>query len=283
MNLSQLKDLLSSQQFYPSKRLGQNFLIDQNIQQKIIQSCQIKSDDFVLEIGAGLGALTADLALSCRELVALEVDKRFIPILKEKLANRPKAKVLEEDILKIKLRKVFRNLAGHKIKVVGNLPYYITTPVIFHLLEQKDVINYIFITIQKEIGTRILAKPGRKDYGRLSVGVQYLTWPKLLFYIPKSAFYPQPKVDSSFLKLSIKDNPQPRVVDLNLFFNLVENSFNQRRKIILNSLADKRRIFLTKEELLAIFTQAKIDPTRRPETLSIDEFGRLSNIISAKG
>lgn len=283
MNLSELRSLLASQQFHPLKKLGQNFLIDQNIQQKIIQNCQIKSTDFILEIGAGLGALTKDLAFYGKEVVAVEKDRRFISILKEKLGNFKNLKILEEDILNIKARKIFKNLKGKKIKVIGNLPYYITTPIIFYLLGQREIIDSIFITIQKEVGTRILAKPGGKDYGRLSLGLQYLTWPKLLLHIPKGAFYPQPKVESCFIKLIVKENPQPPVTDLNLFFDLIENSFNQRRKIILNSLADKKRIFLTKEELLDIFAQTKIDPTRRPETLSIDEFGRLANTISAKG
>lgn len=282
MILSQLRDLLDSQQFRPFKRLGQNFLVDQNIQQKIIQSCQIKPDDFVLEIGAGLGALTKDLAASCRELVAVEKDKRFVPILKEKLADFSNLKILEDDILKIKLRKVFKNLYRRKIKVIGNLPYYITTPIIFHLLEQKEVIDYIFITIQKEVGERILANPGGKDYGRLSLGVQYLTSPKLLFNIPKGAFYPKPRVDSCFLKLAVKENLVPPVADLELFFKLIEYSFNQRRKIILNSLADKKCIFLKKEELGGVLKKAQINPTCRPETLSIEDFARLANVISVK-
>lgn len=282
ITLSELKVFFSSHQFYPRKKLGQNFLVDQNIQQKIIQNCQIKADDFVLEIGAGLGALTKDLAASCHELVAVEKDKRFVPILKEKLSNFSNLKILEEDVLKIKLRKVFKNLFRHKIKVVGNLPYYITTPIIFHLLEQKDVIDCIFITIQKEVGGRILAHPGGKDYGRLSLGVQYLTSPKLLFNIPKGAFYPKPKVDSCFLKLAVKENLRPPVADLELFFKLIEYSFNQRRKIILNSLADKKSIFLKKEELEEVLKKAQISPTCRPETLSIEDFARLANTISAK-
>ena len=283
INLSQLKSFFSQHQFYPRKKLGQNFLIDHNIQQKIIQSCQLTPDDFILEIGAGLGALTKDLSRGANRLVAVEKDTRFISYLKDNTADFKNIKILADDILNIKLRKVFKALKGRKIKVIGNLPYYITTPVIFYLLSQREVIGSIFITIQREVAQRILAKPGSKDCGRLSLSVQYLTTPKLLLNIPKGAFYPQPKVDSSFIKLSVKENPQPQLDDLNLFFKLVGISFSQRRKTILNSLADKSGTFLKKAQLGQILARAQIDAKRRPETLSIEEFAKLSNLVSRQG
>ncbi len=280
VNPAELKNIFSSNNLRPLKKLGQNFLVDQNIQKKIIQNCQIKPDDVVLEIGSGLGALTDDLAGLAKEVVAVEKDRGLVKILKERLAGFKNVKILEEDILKIKVRKVFKNLEGKKIKIVGNLPYYITSPIIFFLLEQRQNIDSIFLTVQKEVGIRILARPGSKDYGRLSCAVGYFTQPKLLFNISKSAFYPRPKVDSIFMQLSVKENPTPPVKDETLFFDLIKLGFNQRRKTILNSLSDKKNIAVNKKQMAGILLKAGIDPTCRPETLSLEEFARLSDIVS---
>lgn len=291
MNPAELKTILTSYHLSPRKKLGQNFLIDQNIQKKIIENCQIKPGDLILEIGPGLGALTKDLAQAlyrngtgqAQELVIVEKDKGFVSVLKETLSDFKNIKILEDDILNIKLRKVFKNLGDKKIKVIGNLPYYLTTPIIFYLLEQKSIIDSIFITIQKEVGARMLAKPGGKDYGRLSLSVQYLTTPKLLLSIPRGAFYPQPKVDSYFIKLEIKKDLRPKVADIDLFFNLINTSFSQRRKVILNSLAEKKPLSLPKERVRQILLEAQIDPSRRPETLTIEEFAHITDIIAGKG
>lgn len=280
MNPNELKDIFSSNNLRPLKKLGQNFLVDQNIQKKIIQNCQITPDDVVLEIGSGLGALTDSLAGLAKEVVAVEKDRGLVKVLKERLSSFKNIKILEEDILKIKVRKVFKNLEGKKIKVVGNLPYYITSPIIFFLLEQRQNINSIFLTVQKEVGVRILARPGSKDYGRLSCAIGYFTQPKLLFNIPKGAFYPRPKVDSIFMQLLVKENPSPQVKDEELFFDLIKISFNQRRKTILNSLSDKKSIAVNKKQMADILLKAEIDPTRRPETLNLEEFARLSDMIS---
>ena len=263
----------------PKKSLGQNFLIDKNIQKKIIRAFNSGNDDIVLEIGSGKGDLTVPLASSAKKIYALELDSRLYPTLEEKLSNFANCQVIKTDILKFDISKFLRvNKIKQKIKVIGNIPYYISSPIIQHLIFYRDNIQEIFITVQKEFGRRVVAVPGSKDYGSFSCFVQYYLEPKIIFIIKRNSFFPAPKVDSCFLSLRVREEPAVSVNDEGMFFKLIRKAFNQRRKTLRNSLEGE----ITQERLEEFFKARGIEKNIRPEDLSLEQFAYLSNSLSSR-
>jgi len=261
----------------PKKRLGQNFLIDKNIQQKITHACNLGSDDIVLEIGSGKGDLTVHLAKSAKKVYALELDRRLYPVLEEKLKPFTNCRIIKADILKFDLDKFFQaEKIKQRIKVIGNIPYYISSPIIQHLILYRNKIRQIYITVQKEFGCRVVAAPGSKNYGSFSCFVQYYLESKIIFVIKKNSFLPAPKVDSCFLSLRVREKPLVNVADEEGFFKLIRKAFNQRRKTLRNSLEGMVR----QEQLEEFFKSRSLDKNVRPENLSLEQFADLSNFLN---
>jgi len=258
----------------PKKSLGQNFLADQNIRNKIIASLDLQPDDLVLEIGAGRGELTELISQRVKKIYALEIDARLHLALSESLAKCQNIQIMHQDILKFDLAKFVK---GHKIKgklkVFGNIPYYISSPIIEQLLKFRAYLSAIFITTQKEFAVRLASAPGSKDYGSFSCFVQYYALPKILFQISKNCFKPSPKVDSSFLELKIREKPAVSVKDEGLFFRVIRAAFGQRRKTLRNSLSS----LVSEESLHKFFTESGLDIKVRPERLSLKDFALLAN------
>ncbi|MFZ6017451.1 MAG: 16S rRNA (adenine(1518)-N(6)/adenine(1519)-N(6))-dimethyltransferase RsmA [Nitrospirota bacterium] len=250
--------------------LGQNFLYDPSILRRIIQVAQLDGEDLVVEIGPGPGRLTKMLARKVKRVIAIELDEKLFENLRDELAEYSNIELIHGDALKFPFESLI------EFKVVANIPYYITTPIIFRLLEVRKNLKSMTLTVQKEVAERIVASPGGKDYGVLSIMVQYYAMPRLKFMIPKGAFRPVPRVDSAVLHIKILDKPSVIVKDEALFLRLIKTAFSQRRKMLPNSLKSIRSDI--KEKLV----EAGIDSNRRPETLSIEEFARLSNILIKK-
>jgi 16S rRNA (adenine1518-N6/adenine1519-N6)-dimethyltransferase len=255
----------------PKKSLGQNFLIDKNIQRKIIEACVFKASDNVLEIGAGRGELTRLITERVAKIYALEIDAQLCEILKTNLKDKPNVEIVNQDILKFNLNRHFSKPKG-RIKVIGNIPYYITTPIIAHLLNFKDRIETIFLSVQKEFGIRMTAHPGSKDYGSFSCFIQYHTDPRIVFSIKRRSFFPPPKVDSSFLRMDIKRRLPLRRKQEELFFKIIRAAFNKRRKTLRNSLDG----IMLPQKLEQFFIKYSIDRNIRPELLSLQDFTALT-------
>ncbi|RED29774.1 16S rRNA (adenine(1518)-N(6)/adenine(1519)-N(6))-dimethyltransferase RsmA [Paenibacillus sp. VMFN-D1] len=279
------KEIIQRHGFSFKKSLGQNFLIDQNILNKIVDAAGLDSTKGALEIGPGIGALTEKLAQQAGAVTAVEIDQRLIPILEEVLAPYPGVKVHHGDVLKTDLAALFKsNFADvSKVSVVANLPYYVTTPILMKLLEERLPLENIVVMIQKEVADRMAARPGTKDYGSLSIAVQYYSVPELVCIVPKTVFIPQPNVESAVIRLAVREQPPVAVDDERHFFEVVQASFAQRRKTISNNL--KSRFFPTegRERLDQLLQAAGIDPSRRGETLSIEEYAVLSNLLRKEG
>ncbi|WP_433941941.1 16S rRNA (adenine(1518)-N(6)/adenine(1519)-N(6))-dimethyltransferase RsmA [Paenibacillus lautus] len=275
------KEIISRHGFSFKKSLGQNFLIDQNILYKIVEAAGLDEDKGALEIGPGIGALTEKLAQTAGTVTAVEIDQRLIPILREVLEPYGNVRVHHGDVLKVDLHELFRQDFGDvsKVSVVANLPYYVTTPILMKLLEEKLPLENIVVMIQKEVAERMAAAPGSKDYGSLSIAVQYYSEPKLVCIVPHTVFIPQPNVESAVIRLAVREQPPVRVEDERFFFEVVQASFAQRRKTIANNL--KSRFFPGegRERLEQLLHEAGIEPSRRGETLSIEEYARLSNVL----
>ncbi len=261
----------------PKKSLGQNFLTDKNIQKKIIHACNLRAEDIILEIGAGCGDLTVELARVSGKVYALEIDNRLYPILDKQLIGLTNGEVIKADILKFDIEKfLLDNKIKKKIKVIGNIPYNISSPIIQRLIQYRGCIDVIFITVQKEFAKRVTALPGSKDYGSFSCFVQYYLEPKIIFDIKRNSFRPAPKVDSCFLALRKRLKPRVLVKDEEAFFKLIRAAFNQRRKTLRNSLEG----FAAQEKLGAFFSQTGIDKNVRPEDLSLEEFADLMRVLN---
>ncbi|WP_338043679.1 16S rRNA (adenine(1518)-N(6)/adenine(1519)-N(6))-dimethyltransferase RsmA [Paenibacillus hamazuiensis] len=275
------QDLIRKHGLTLKKSLGQNFLIDQNTLQKIVGAAELDASKGALEIGPGIGALTQHLAVRAGKVVAVEIDQRLIPILQETLEPYPNATVVHGDVLETDLAKLFaENFQGvSRVSVVANLPYYVTTPIIMKLLEDKLPLENIVVMIQKEVAERMAARPGKKDYGSLSIAVQYYCEPELVAVVPHTVFIPQPNVDSAVIKLKVRDRPPVEVADEAFFFEVVQAAFTQRRKTIYNNLGSRFFTKETKTELEKLLQQLDIDPSRRGETLSIEEYARLSGAL----
>lgn len=277
VNPSSTKELLKQFDFRMTKRLGQNFLIDKNILDEIIEGAELTKDDYVLEIGPGMGSMTQKLCESAGKVVAIEIDKKLIPVLSVTLAEYDNITVINGDILKLNLKEVLKEHFGDsKAKVIANLPYYITTPIIMKLLEEKLDLQSITIMVQKEVGDRIKAVPGGKVYGALSVAVQYYAKPSQVLFVPPQSFIPQPDVDSIVLKLDILPKPAVEVESESLFFKVVKASFGQRRKTLLNALT-AGNFGLSKEQMKEVLISVDVEENRRGETLSLQEFANIAN------
>jgi len=279
------KEIIQRHGFSFKKSLGQNFLIDQNILGKIVEAAGLDSSRGALEIGPGIGALTEKLAQQAGAVTAVEIDQRLIPILQEVLEPYPHVRIHHGDVLKTDLAALFREDFADvsKVSVVANLPYYVTTPILMKLLEERLPLENIVVMIQKEVAERMAASPGTKDYGSLSIAVQYYSVPELVCIVPKTVFIPQPNVESAVIRLAVREQPAVQVDDEKFFFQVVHASFAQRRKTIANNL--KTRFFAKegREQLESLLREAGIEPTRRGETLSLQEFATLSNVLLRAG
>ena len=276
-------EILKKFDFVFQKRFGQNFLIDTHVLDKIIRASDIQKSDFVLEIGPGIGTMTQYLADAAREVVAVEIDKSLIPILKDTLSSYSNVTVINEDVLKVDIRKIAeeRN-EGKPIKVVANLPYYITTPIIMGLFEKKVPIESITIMVQKEVADRMKVGPGTKDYGALSLAVQYYAEPKMIANVPPNCFMPRPKVGSAVIQLLRHEKPPVEVDDESQMFAMIRASFNQRRKTLVNGLKNSRELNLQKEEIEEALTACGLSLNVRGEMLTLKEFSDLSNFLVRK-
>ncbi|MFA5150561.1 MAG: 16S rRNA (adenine(1518)-N(6)/adenine(1519)-N(6))-dimethyltransferase RsmA [Candidatus Omnitrophota bacterium] len=259
----------------PKKSLGQNFLADQNIRNKIIASLELKENDVVLEIGSGKGELTQAIAQRASKVFGLEIDKRLHNFLTSAFADTGRnTEIINKDILKLDIAKFLKeNKIKGRIKVFGNIPYYISSPIIEHLLKFRDRIEAIFITVQKEFAARVEAVPGSKAYGSFSCFTQYYTCPRIIFNISRNCFKPAPKVDSSFLELKIRKEPAVCVKDEELFFKIIRGAFNQRRKTLRNSLEE----IVSPDTLNEFFARFGLDKNIRPEDLTLENFAFLSS------
>jgi 16S rRNA (adenine1518-N6/adenine1519-N6)-dimethyltransferase len=262
------------------KSLGQNFLTDANILWEIVQAADLSEDSGVIEIGPGIGALTEQLAQHAKKVIAIELDQRLLPILQELFVDQPHVEVIHGDALQVDLHQIIATRFPEidTLHVVANLPYYVTSPILIRLLEQKLPLQNIVIMIQKEVAERLIAKPGTKEYGSLSVLVQYYAKPTIVTRVPNTVFIPRPQVDSAVVKLDVRQEPAVHVPDEKLFFNIVRASFGQRRKVLVNAL---HSLFssVTKSEIAGWLTSAGIDPKRRGETLGLEEFASLTKVI----
>ena len=265
------------------KKFGQNFLIDDHVINKIINGAEVTKDDFVLEIGPGIGTMTQYLCENAREVAAVEIDKKLIPILGETLAAYDNVTVINEDILKVDIRALAEEKNGGKpIKVVANLPYYITTPIIMGLFESGVPIDNITVMVQKEVADRMKVGPGSKDYGALSLAVQYYAKPYLVANVPANCFIPRPNVDSAVIRLSRHEKPVVHVEDETLMFNIIRASFNQRRKTLQNGLKNSGLFPLSKDEIVESIVEAGLPETVRGEALTLEQFAELANIMYRK-
>lgn len=273
-------EVLQKYHFVFQKRFGQNFLIDEHVLEKIIESSGITKDDFILEIGPGIGTMTQYLAEAAREVAAVEIDSSLIPILKDTLKDWDNVSVINNDILKTDIKKIADEKNGGKpVKVVANLPYYITTPIIMGLFESHVPIDSITIMVQKEVADRMQEGPGSKEYGALSLAVQYYAKPEIVVNVPPSCFMPQPKVGSAVIRLTRHSEPPVTVKSEKLLFQVIRASFNQRRKTLANGLANYGAFGLPKEELQACIEELGVPVNIRGEALSLEQFAQLSNII----
>ena len=278
---SKVFSLFKQFNFHTSKKLGQNFLVDNNIISKIIDAADLTSDDLVVEIGPGLGVLTQSIADKARQVYTIEIDRNLQPIIEHNLEQYNNVKVFFQDALKADFDRLVLTEAGEEnrsYKVIANLPYYITTPLLMHILESKFNVELVVIMVQREVAERMTAPPGKKDYGALSVAVQYYTEPEIICRVPKTVFIPAPEVDSTVVRLTKRKSPPVELKSEKLFFKLVRAAFNQRRKTVLNAL-EGGGLGLTKEDWKSILEKIHIDPIRRGETFSLQDFAILANCV----
>lgn len=276
-----IKSILAEKGFKFTKSLGQNFLIDEDVLASIISGSGIDDNTCVLEIGPGFGTLTQRLCVAAKKVVAVEIDDQAADILEENLTECDNLKIVRGDILKIDLNKLIAEEFGEgvKIKVVANLPYYITTPILMLLIEGCFPIDSITVMIQKEVADRLSATPGGKDYGAITLSVQYRCICTPVAVAPPTSFMPPPKVTSEVIRLDLRDEPQVLVSDEKMLFKVIKAAFAQRRKTLLNTLSNSNAFSMDKEQLLAMLQRLEIDPRRRGETLSIEEYAYISENI----
>ena len=275
--------ILQKYNFNFQKKFGQNFLIDTRVLERIIESAEITKDDCVLEIGPGIGTMTQYLAEAAREVVAVEIDKNLIPILEnDTLAEYDNVTIINDDILKVDINRIVQEKNnGQPIKVVANLPYYITTPIIMGLFESHVPLKSITIMVQKEVADRMQVGPGTKDYGALSLAVQYYAKPEIVANVPPNCFIPRPNVGSAVIRLTRHEVPTVEVKDEAYMFALIRASFNQRRKTLLNGLTNAGNLGVNKEQITAALEQMGLPATIRGEALTLEQFGELSNILKS--
>lgn len=264
------------------KKFGQNFLIDENVVEKIVREAGVTKDDFVLEIGPGIGTMTQILCENAREVAAVEIDRKLIPILNDTLSEYDNVTIINDDILKVDINKLAEDKnGGRPIKVVANLPYYITTPIIMGLFESHVPLDSITIMVQKEVADRMQTGPGSKDYGALSLAVQFYAKPEIVVNVPPECFMPRPNVGSAVIRLKRHETRPVDVKDEKLMFRIIRASFNQRRKTLANGLNNSPEIGYTKEQIAAAIEELGRGASIRGEALTLEEFARLSNIFSS--
>ena len=272
--------VLNKYGFTFQKKFGQNFLIDPHVLDKIIRAAEITEDDFVLEIGPGMGTMTQYLAYAAREVYAVEIDKSLIPILEDTLSEYDNVTVINEDILKVDIAKLAEEKnGGRPIKVVANLPYYITTPIIMGLFESHVPVESITVMVQKEVADRMQVGPGTKDYGALSLAVQYYAKPYIVANVPPNCFMPRPKVGSAVIRLTRHQNPPVQAKDEKLMFRIIRASFNQRRKTLANGLKNSQELQFTKEQVEQAITECGLPLNIRGEALTLEQFAALADIL----
>lgn len=277
---SELMSVLNKYNFSFSKSLGQNFLIDQNILNKIVSGSGINENTNVLEVGPGAGTLTRELCLKAKKVTAVEIDKALIPILNDVMSDFDNFNLINSDILELNINELIKNEFGNEsFTVVANLPYYITTPIIMNFLESELPVNSMTLMIQKEVAARILAEPGTKDYGALSVAVQFYAEPGIICSASPHCFTPQPKVTSTVVNLKLYDKPKYDVKNKELFFKIVKSIFSQRRKTLVNSLSGSPYLDFSKDKIINILKQMDLNEKIRGEKLNIGQIVELSNII----
>jgi len=273
--------ILKKERFKMSKSLGQNFLVDQNTLRKIAEAAEFNGEELVVEIGPGVGSLTQILTEQAGQVVAVELDQRLIPILEEQFVQTTNLKIIQGDALKLDFVSLLTQFPDYKeVKLVANLPYYISTPLIMKLLTEKVLWERLVIMVKKEVAERLTDNPGSKEYGQLSVLVQYRVQTDYLFTVPPTVFIPQPKVNSAVIRLIPWKVPPVRVKNEELFFKVVKSAFAQRRKNLRNNLASLQQFGGDKQEVEKFLTQLGIDPNRRGETLSLEEFSRIANALN---
>lgn len=274
-------EVIQKYEFAFQKKFGQNFLIDTHVLDKIIRAAGVTKEDMVLEIGPGIGTMTQCLAEAAGRVVAVEIDSNLIPILKDTLKNYDNITVINEDILKVDIKKLAEEYnGGRPIKVVANLPYYITTPIIMGLFESEVPIDNITVMVQKEVADRMQTGPGSKDYGALSLAVQYYAEPYIVANVPPNCFIPRPNVGSAVIRLTRHQKPPVEVKDSGLMFRLIRASFNQRRKTLQNGLNNSSELHYSKEQIARAIESLGVPATVRGEALTLEQFARLANYFT---
>lgn len=273
------KTLIQKYNLRLTKSLGQNFLLDDNIVRRIVDAAEVTENDLVIEIGPGVGTMTVELARRAGKVIAVEIDKRLIPAIKDNLSEFSNVDIINKDIMDVNINELREKTQTSNVKVVANLPYYITTPIIMKLLEEENDISLMVFMVQKEVAQRMIAAPGGKDYGALSVAVQYYTTPQKSFDVSPHCFIPQPEVDSTVIKLNVNKTPPVKLIDKDFFFMTVKAAFGQRRKTLVNALYNFKGFQKTKEDIKEILIKLGINENARGETLSISQFAQLSNLL----
>ena len=273
-------EVIKKYEFCFQKKFGQNFLIDGHVLDKIIAGAGVTKDDMVLEIGPGIGTMTQYLAEAAGKVVAVEIDRNLLPILQETLSDYDNVKVIHADVLSLNLEKLVQEEnGGRPIKVVANLPYYITTPIIMALFEQHVPLANVTVMVQKEVAARMKSGPGSKDYGALSLAVQYYAEPYIVANVPCNCFMPRPNVDSAVIRLTRYEEPPVQVKDEKMLFKIIRASFNQRRKTLQNGLNNSSELNFTKDQSAAAIAAAGFSPSVRGEALTLEQFARLTDIL----
>ena len=273
-------EVIKKYEFCFQKKFGQNFLIDGHVLDKIIAGAGVTKDDMVLEIGPGIGTMTQYLAEAAGKVVAVEIDRNLLPILQETLADYDNVKVIHADVLSLDLEKLVQEEnGGRPIKVVANLPYYITTPIIMALFEQHVPLANVTVMVQKEVAARMKSGPGFKDYGALSLAVQYYAEPYIVANVPCNCFMPRPNVDSAVIRLTRYEEPPVQVNDEKMLFKIIRASFNQRRKTLQNGLNNSSELNFTKDQIAAAIAEAGFSPSVRGEALTLEQFAKLTDIL----
>lgn len=279
-NPTETIEILKKYNFNFQKRFGQNFLIDSNILEKIVEAAEITPDDCVLEIGPGIGTMTQYLAESAREVIAVEIDKSLIPVLEDTLSSYQNVIVINKDILKVDINELVQEKnRGREVKIVANLPYYITTPIIMELFESHVPLKSITIMVQKEVADRMQVGPGTKDYGALSLAVQYYANPRIITYVSPSCFIPKPNVGSAVIRLDKYKEPPVKAEDEAFLFAIIRAAFNQRRKTLVNGLSHAGELGISRQQAEEALLKMQLSPSIRGEALTLREFAVLSNIL----
>lgn len=277
-------EILNKYRFVFQKKYGQNFLIDGRVLDKIIKAAGITGEDYVVEIGPGIGTMTQYLASAAKGVTAIEIDKALIPILRDTLAGYDNVDLVNEDVLKTDLRRIVEEKnGGRPVKVVANLPYYITTPIIMGLFEKHVPLSSVTVMVQKEVAERMQAGPGKKDYGALSLAVQYYAKPEIVANVPPNCFIPRPNVGSAVVRMERYETPPVQVEDEGKMFAVIRAAFNQRRKTLANSLANAQELGISRERTVQALERMGLPATVRGEALSLEQFAELSNLYSRSG